>query len=610
MPSKTLYVCFILNEEYKHYVNCRMEFLTKGDSHVHPQQRYTLMVEEIPHELRSDESLSQYFEQLFPNRVHSTCIVLHLPQLTELCARRERVVQRLEKCTAVAEITGRRPFHKVGVHKYMDVTRRINLYEDDPRLPQSGERTDSINYYTKYLEILNGKILEIQEEKMLLASRGEFIQTRKASEWISHSLGIKHSTMEEDEMGDSLGEDMSLCRGLYFILRKLGIDFVFGGLSNLNRPFDTVVDTVSGRTDTSNAFVTFTDLVTVTCAVKAPLSHEAGVLSVQMAPDPRDIEWRNAHIDKAWSNGREGAANILLGLGAILWSVPVTFVQALANLESLAKIPGFSGINWSGESAAFLNGYLPVVALIGLIASLPPVFAWIGSSFERRKSKSDIQHSTIKRFFYYQLANIYITVTAGSILDTLAEILDHPSNIFALLGTSVPAVVGYFIMFILTKTFAGLPLILLRVPSLLLTLGNFCCCKDAFKTPRDIEKSGQSEKMDLGREYPNQLLVIVIVVRIEQIFTDYFLPLLILVFLFLQSLPTLQFHLLFSLLRHYILQPPILYTKSSYCSYILQRMRAAGRSFQLPAIERWSDLLQLNVRSSDILFYVWAFTSL
>merc|ERR1712226_1403614 len=103
----TLYVCFILNEEYKHYVNCRMEFLTKGDSHVHPQQRYTLIVEEIPHELRSDESLSQYFEQLFPNRVHSTCIVLHLPQLTELCARRERVVQRLEKCTAVAEITGR-----------------------------------------------------------------------------------------------------------------------------------------------------------------------------------------------------------------------------------------------------------------------------------------------------------------------------------------------------------------------------------------------------------------------------------------------------------------------------------------------------------------------
>mmetsp|Transcript_23134 Transcript_23134/g.34161 ORF Transcript_23134/g.34161 Transcript_23134/m.34161 type:complete len:893 (-) Transcript_23134:388-3066(-) len=512
MVLMTLYVCFLLNEEYKHYVNCRMEFLTKGDSHVHPQQRYTLMVEEIPHELRNDESLRQYFEQLFPNRVHSTCIVLNLPQLTELCARRERVVQRLEKCKVIAEVTGRRPFHKVGVHKYMDVARRVNLYEDDPRLPNSGERTDSINYYTKYLDVLNQKILEIQKEKMMLANRGEFIQSRKASEWISHSLGITQSFVDDEDMGGSSGEGMNFTRGLYYIVRKLGVDFVFGGLSNLNRPLDSVVDTVSGRTDTSNAFITFTDLVTVTCAVRAPLSHEAGVLSVQVAPDSRDIEWKNAHIDKGWSSGREGAANIFLGLGAILWSVPVTFVQALANLESLSKIPGLSGLTrlLTGDSAAFLNGYLPVLALIALIASLPPLFSWIGSTFERRKSKSDIQHSTIKRFFYYQLANIYITVTAGSILDTLAEILDHPSNVFALLGTSVPAVVGYFIMFILTKTFAALPFILLRVPSLLHRVGSFFCCRDAFKTARDTEKEKQSEKIDLGREYPNQLLVIVI----------------------------------------------------------------------------------------------------
>lgn len=421
-------------------------------------------------------------------------------------------MQRLEKCTAVAEVTGRRPFHKVGVHKYMDVARRVNLYEDDPRLPTSGERTDSINYYTKYLDILNQKISEIQKEKMMLANRGEFIQSRKASEWISHSLGITHNTVDEEEMGGSSVEDVNFTRGLYFIIRKLGLDFVFGGLSNLNRPFDTVVDTVSGRTDTSNAFITFTDLVTVTCAVRAPLSHEAGVLSVQVAPDSRDIEWKNVHIDKGWSSGREGAANILLGLGAILWSVPVTFIQALANLESLAKIPGLSGIGkmLTADSAAFLNGYLPVLALIALIAALPPVFSWIGSSFERRKSKSDIQHSTIKRFFYYQLANIYITVTAGSVLDTLAEILDHPSNVFALLGSSVPAVVGYFIMFILTKTFAVLPFILLRVPSLLHRVGSLFCCRDAFKTKRDVQKRKQSEKIDLGREYPNQLLVIVI----------------------------------------------------------------------------------------------------
>ena len=44
----------------------------------------------------------------------------------------------------------------------------------------------------------------------------------------------------------------------------------------------------------------------------------------------------------------------------------------------------------------------------------------------------------------FQLANIFNTVTAGSILESLGEILEHPSNILAILGKSLPNVVGYF----------------------------------------------------------------------------------------------------------------------------------------------------------------------
>lgn len=98
---------------------------------------------------------------------------------------------------------------------------------------------------------------------------------------------------------------------------------------------DIVVDTMSGATLSSTGFVTFADLVAVTCAVKAPLTHEAGVLRVKMAPDPRDIIWTNANINQTWRAGREWTANLFLFVGAILWSVPVAFVQALANLKSL-----------------------------------------------------------------------------------------------------------------------------------------------------------------------------------------------------------------------------------------------------------------------------------
>ena len=93
---------------------------------------------------------------------------------------------------------------------------------------------------------------------------------------------------------------------------------------------------------------------------------------------------------------------------------------------------------------------------------LPHVFSAVALHYEDRKTQSDIQKSIIGRYFYYQLANVYITVTAGSILDSLGEIVEHPSSILAILGKSLPNVVGYFVTFIVTKILAGLPLILLR----------------------------------------------------------------------------------------------------------------------------------------------------
>lgn len=494
-----------------------MEFLAKGDSHVHPQQRYTLLVEDIPNELRSDDALQNYFDDMFPGHIHSSCIVLNVPDLVELYDRREKVVRRLEKCQAILEVLQKRPCHKVGTHMYMNVLgRRVGLLEDDPRLPPRGEKVDSIQYYTKYLTILNENVAKLQREKMKLASAGE--SSRRASEWISHSLGLLGTpsnvfSNEGDGLMISSSGSMNLSSGLFLIVRKLGVDFFMGGLATLHRPFDVVVETMVGRTLTSTGFITFTDLASVTCAVRAPLTHEAGVLSVQMAPDSRDVEWNNAHIDKAWSNGRQWTADLFLAIGAVLWSVPVAAVQALANLDSLSTIPGLSWVTHAttSEFAAFLNGYLPVVALMGLIAALPPLFEWIASKVERRKSKSDTQHSVLKRFFYYQLANVYVTVTAGSILDSLAEILDHPSNAFTILGKSLPTVVGYFVMFLFTKILAGLPFTLLNVGPLVNRILSSLLCRERIMSQRELNEEYMPIPMRLGRQYPNQLLVIVII---------------------------------------------------------------------------------------------------
>lgn len=48
-----------------------MDFLARGSSHVIKQHHYSLLVENIPHELRSEKALFDYFDKLFPGKVHS-----------------------------------------------------------------------------------------------------------------------------------------------------------------------------------------------------------------------------------------------------------------------------------------------------------------------------------------------------------------------------------------------------------------------------------------------------------------------------------------------------------------------------------------------------------
>lgn len=238
--------------------------------------------------------------------------------------------------------------------------------------------------------------------------------------------------------------------------------------SGLFGQWQEVVDSVVGVTMSSTGFITFKDLSTLACASKTPLFHKPDVLVVAMAPEPRDIIWDNVHVNLAWSKGREWTANVLLGLGAILWSIPVSSIQVLATADTLAGVPGMSWISTlnGGEVAAFVNGYLPVVLLLTIILILPYIFYGVALHYEDRKTQSDIQKSIIGRYFYYQLANIFITVTAGSILESLGEIIEHPTNVLAILGKSLPNVVGYFNTFVMTKTFAGIPILLLRTRAL------------------------------------------------------------------------------------------------------------------------------------------------
>jgi len=48
-----------------------------------------------------------------------------------------------------------------------------------------------------------------------------------------------------------------------------------------------------------------------------------------------------------------------------------------------------------GALTAFVNGYLPVLALLGMIVILPGLFEWIAVTCESRKTFSAVQGSIL-----------------------------------------------------------------------------------------------------------------------------------------------------------------------------------------------------------------------
>ena len=186
---QTLYVIYLLDEELKHYVEIRMDFLGKGDKDVDPQQRYSVIVENIPIELRSDQALFNYFNKLIPGgKVHSASVVMNIGELERLVTRRLRVVRRLEKAQAFNRATGKWATHIVGEPRisclrieclpfsslgHPNNMTKIQRYEKGDEVFEKGERVDSIEYYTRDLARMNEKVAQLQQEMVDVASRGD-----------------------------------------------------------------------------------------------------------------------------------------------------------------------------------------------------------------------------------------------------------------------------------------------------------------------------------------------------------------------------------------------------------------------------------------------------
>lgn len=146
--------------------------------------------------------------------------------------------------------------------------------------------------------------------------------------------------------------------------------------------------------------------------------------------------------------------------------------------------------------------------------------------------ESEIQNNIMTRYFYYQVANVYVAVGLGSIATSIHAILDSPQNILSILGASLPSVSTYFVSLVIVKTFTALPLELLRFLPLLDILRAKSCSDTKKFTRRELRSGAFADPpMLYGWCYPNIMMVLMIMVTYSCI-APFLMPFCLIFFLF------------------------------------------------------------------------------
>jgi len=210
----------------------------------------------------------------------------------------------------------------------------------------------------------------------------------------------------------------------------------------------------------STGVVTFVSPAHAAAAAQLQLTSHRHGLQAAPAPDAEDIIFKNVGCAASAIRHREWVFDGVLLWVAALWLPLVTLLQALSNLDEMAKVFPFLRryCRRHAYERALVSGYLPVLLLLCLMALVPVVLGWAAVKYVGAKSRARVQQKyVLKRNFYFTLLSIFVTVIGGSLTRTLHAFVDDPRTLFNLLGKALPGISAYFMQLLVVKTLFSLP---------------------------------------------------------------------------------------------------------------------------------------------------------
>ncbi|CAN0322366.1 unnamed protein product [Pylaiella littoralis] len=262
----------------------------------------------------------------------------------------------------------------------------------------------------------------------------------------------------------------------------------------------------------STGFVAFTSAATKLAASSLSLSGKLHEMDAHAAPAPDDVIWDNVTTPALQVTWKTKIANCIWMTGILFWAVPVAVVLGFADLEALGERASWIPLPAPGSFLhGLISGLLPVVALAVLTALVPIVIRMVAVKFCRMKSEADVDLYVFKWHFGFRVANLWLIIVGGSLINQLDPFIEEPSSIVDLLGSSVPGKSQFFLNSLLVTLLSGLAMDLSRVIPVIISMVTGAFANDRGKSDRELRDSQGAPSLNWGVFYPPLLFVLLVV---------------------------------------------------------------------------------------------------
>ncbi|CAI5997080.1 unnamed protein product [Closterium sp. NIES-65] len=205
------------------------------------------------------------------------------------------------------------------------------------------------------------------------------------------------------------------------------------------------------------AFVSFSSRWGAAVAAQTLQSKNSSHWITHWAPEQRDVKWSNLPIPYEQLAVRRVLVLLAAASVVFFYTIPVGFVQSLANLDNISRyMPWLQPILSIPVVNALITDILSGLALKLFMAILPYLLIFL-ASLEGHVSLSQIDLAATGKYFWFIIGTVFVTnVMGGALMSATYDLSEHTTSIPQILGARIPMKATFFMTFTMVDGWVGM----------------------------------------------------------------------------------------------------------------------------------------------------------